>query len=558
MLTHLSIQNLAVVKTAKLDFLSGFSVITGETGAGKSIAIDSLALCLGARADASMVRTGAKQANIEAYFDLSQRPTAQRWLADEMLEDDDENACVIRRVVNAEGRSKAFINGHTVSLAQLKQLTSQLLSIHGQHAHYDLLKGSAQLAMLDRFGRYPQLLNDVAERYQQYRTTEKQLQAAQHAQQTRVDRLQLLTYQLDELDQFNLGVDEFTQLEVDFKRLSNSQHLLQASQAIYFRLASADDHDLLSSLQSCIRSLDQLADLDDSLRPLLQQFIDAQVQLEDASNELRHYVEHLDVDPLHIQQVTERYEQAIDLARKHQVQPEFLAETHAQLTKEHQQLQQAEHDVSELEAQLHMHQEAYLAAANTLHTHRCQAAEQFAAQLQNAIREMNMPKANIELIVSKQSEQVFHAKGFDQVQIKVSTNPGQALDSLDKVVSGGELSRIGLAIQVLTSHPEDVPTLIFDEVDTGISGPTASIVGGLLRRLGQLQQVLAVTHLPQVAAQGHNHYLVQKASDEQATETDIHHLQAAQREQELARLLAGGSVSQSALANARDLLSQVT
>ena len=552
MLTHLSIRNFAVVKTLDVDFRQGMTAITGETGAGKSISVDALGLCLGDRADSGMVRTGADKAEVCAGFNVKQLPAALSWLDEHELLDDDE--VLIRRVVSSEGRSKAFVNGTPVPLQQLKNLGQLLLSIHGQHAHQQILKGDNQRHLLDQYAEHDNLLKKVADSYQALRAQRQQYQNLLEGQQQREDRSQLLSYQIQELDEYALADGEFNALETEHKRLSHSQTLLEQSQISFHQLYEAEDFNALSAVQSSVDRLTELQQHDPSLAPIVTMLSEACIQIDEAANELRAYTEQLEIDPMRMQNVEARYSQALDLSRKHNVQPEALYGFHQQLTTEFKELVKDDSLLEELKEQLSELEQQYHQAANKLSQSRQKAAKSFAKQVEQHIHQMNMAEAVFKIDVEHQAQGTPNKLGLDTVQFVVSTNKGLALDNLEKVVSGGELSRIGLAIQVISSSNNDIATMIFDEVDSGISGSTASVVGQLLRKLGDSVQVICVTHLPQVAARAHNQMFVTKFSDKKTTETHMICLQENERIEELARLLAGDTLTESAIANARELL----
>ena len=551
MLNHLSIRNFAVVKTLDLDLEQGMTAITGETGAGKSIAIDALSLCLGARADANMVRPGEDKAEIIATFSV-QHSEARTWLQQRELDNDDE--CIIRRLISSEGRSRAFINGVPAPLQQLKELGHYLISIHGQHAHQQLLKPEVQRQLLDDYAQHSPSLIKVADSYQELRHKQKSLLQLQQSQQQREARKQLLAYQVEELDEFALEESEFQQLEAEHKRLSNSQVLLEQSQLSFHQLYEADEFNALAAIQTSCDRLQELQDSDPSLAPIVAILNEAAIQVDEAAQQIRDYVDALEIDPMRMQQVEARYSLAMDLSRKHQVQPEQLYQHHQQLSAEYRELQQDQDMLVELEQELQLLQQKYLDTALKLSNSRKKAAVKLAKEIQQHIRSMNMQHAQLSIAVEFQDDAAPSAFGLDNIQFLIATNAGQHADSLDKVVSGGELSRIGLAIQVISSSTQAIPTMIFDEVDVGISGPTASIVGQLLRKLGQQTQVLCVTHLPQVAARAHQQKFVTKFSDNNSTETHIISLSEKERIEELARLLAGDKLTDTAIANAKDLL----
>jgi DNA repair protein RecN (Recombination protein N) len=552
MLIHLSIRNFAVVKTLDVDFSQGMTAITGETGAGKSISVDALGLCLGDRADSSMVRTGSDKAEVSAGFNVKQLPAALKWLEEHELSDDDE--VLIRRVISSEGRSKAFVNGTPVPLQQLKSLGQFLLSIHGQHAHQQILKGDNQRHLLDQYAEHETLLKKVADAYQILKTQRQHYKSLLEGQQQREDRSQLLSYQIQELDEYALAEGEFIALELEHKKLSNSQTLLEQSQISFHQLYEAEEFNALSAVQNSIDRLTELQEHDPSLAPIVTMLAEACIQIDEAANELRAYTEQLEIDPMRMQNVEARYSLALDLSRKHNVKPEALYDFHQQLTTEFSELVKDDSLLEELKEQLHELERQYHQAANKLSLSRQKAAKSFAKQVETHIHQMNMAEAVFKIVVEHQIEGTPNKLGLDTVQFMVSTNTGQAIDRLEKVISGGELSRIGLAIQVISSSNNDIATMIFDEVDSGISGSTASVVGQLLRKLGDSVQVICVTHLPQVAARAHNQMFVTKFSDKKTTETHMICLQENERIEELARLLAGDTLTQSAIENAKELL----
>jgi DNA repair protein RecN (Recombination protein N) len=554
MLTHLSIQNFAVVKNISLSLASGMSAITGETGAGKSIGIDALSLCIGGRADANMVRCDARKAEIVAHFDISDRSVVIGWLAENEL--DDEGECFIRRVISAEGRSKAFINGIPVSLQQLKRLGTLLVNIHGQNAHQLLLKETQQRDLLDSFAGHDTLITKTKSAFKAYQQTENRIKILKADAQARSDRKQLLSYQVEELDEFGLGEEEFAILESEHKRLNNSQTLLNSAQASFHRLYAADEFNALAAIQQSIDSLQDMSENDPSVEPMISMLSEASIQVDEASQELRRYCEELDINPIEIERVQGRFDRVNELARKHQVQPETLYSQHMLLVQELEQIKQASDEFALIESQLDLLKQAYDNAAQALSDSRTMAVKPLAEKIEEQIKRMNMPHAKLIIEVASESQKPT-SLGFDDVRFLISTNPGQKSDTLDKVVSGGELARIGLAMHVIASNNGDIPTLIFDEVDTGISGPTASVVGQLLRQMGSNAQVICVTHLPQVAAQAHNQLFVTKQVTADNTETQILNLTADDRITELARLLAGDKVTDSALSNARSLLESV-
>ena len=557
MLSQLTVQHFAIVKFLELDFNQGMTTITGETGAGKSIAIDALGLCLGNRADLSMIRQGADKAEVSARFNLSDTPKALEWLRNNDLENslsDNPNECLLRRIITTEGRSRAYINSTPVPSSQLKSLGQLLVNIHGQHAHQSLLRNDTQLAIIDDYASHQPLLQKVKDTYQGCHFLKKQLQQQQLSQQEKQARKQLLEYQIVELDEFALGEDEFAEIEAEHKKLANSGALLESTQVSLNLLSDGEEVDALSLLQKSITLLETQVQHDEQLANIVESLQVAVIQIEEAGYELRQYTEKLELDPEQFQQLEERLSQALTLARKHQVQPEMLYAFHQKLSKEYQQLNNSEVQIEQLTTELKNAQEDYAKHAKKLSQSRKRYAKELSEKITKSIQKLNMEDGRFEVALTQNETTNLSPLGIDNIEFQVAANAGQGLQNLGKVASGGELSRISLAIQVIISQRVSTPTLIFDEVDVGISGATAAVVGNLLRQLGESTQILCVTHLPQVAGNGHQHMIVNKESDGKTTNTNMQLLNNKQRVEELARLLGGDSITEHTLANAQDLL----
>ncbi len=554
MLTQLSVKNFAIVKSLDIEFKQGMTAITGETGAGKSIAIDALGLCLGERAEGNSVRKGAKKAEITACFNIKNNPRCLTWLQEHDLDDHDDT-CILRRVISSEGRSRAYINGSPVPLQQLKELGPRLVAIHGQHAHQALLKSEAQRALLDSDEIIQQQLSDLKSLVTRHNKVQQELEQLNQMRQRSEDRKNLLSYQLTELDEFGLLDNEFESLETEFRKMSHSQSLLEDSQISYHELCESEQGNAASIISRCLERITDLVEHDESLKPLQLMLQEAQINIAEAGVELSNYVECLEIDPLKMQQTELRYSKAIELARKHLVQPESLYQHHQELKAEYQSLFDSENKGEALQEELQTLKNDYLLVADKLHTTRCKVAKRLQKAVATEIRRMNMPDAEFEIAVTDSHRDKINSKGHDHIEFLLCSNKGMNMEKLEKAASGGELSRIGLALQVLGNKTHAVPTLIFDEVDTGISGSTASVVGDLLKTLGDNEaQVFCVTHLPQVAAKARNQMLVTKFSDGKTTETHMTPLDEDKRVEELARLLAGDILTDTAIANARALL----
>ena len=557
MLTQLTINNFAIVRQLEIELAKGMSVITGETGAGKSIAIDALGLCLGQRIETSMVREGQERAEICATFFIESTNPAYQWLqAQELQDPDNPSDCILRRVINADGRSKAFINSTPVSASQLKEIGQYLIHINGQHASQLLLKNDYQLQLVDSFAHHHDLLAQMREDYRAWKNLQTQVKNFQQKVAENEAKKQLLQYQVEELDEFALRPNEYLELEEDQRRLSNSEQLTQLSQSALQLLSENETVSIDSMLYRATQYIDELSELDPRYASVQTMLNDALIQVQEATSEVQHLASHIEQDPMLLQEIEQRLEQALQLARKHNVKPEELVEWHQKLKAELTALL----DFSESEERLILEEKAAFEkmqnTAKQLHESRCQAAEKLAQQVTHSIKGLAMENAEFFIEVNSDLTKVA-ANGADNIVFTLRSNLGQQAQPLAKVASGGELSRISLAIQVLTSDQSAIPTLIFDEVDVGISGKTASVVGKLLRQLGDKCQVLCVTHLPQVACHGHHQFNVEKFTVDDKTETKMTALSQEERVPALARLLGGSEITDLALANAQEMLDLV-
>lgn len=557
MLTQLTINNFAIVRQLEIELAKGMSVITGETGAGKSIAIDALGLCLGQRIETSMVREGQERAEICATFFIEPTNPAYQWLQEQELQDpDNPSDCILRRVINADGRSKAFINSTPVSASQLKEIGQYLIHINGQHASQLLLKNDYQLQLMDTFAHHHDLLAQMREDYRAWKNLQTQVKTFQQKVAENEAKKQLLQYQVEELDEFALRPNEYLELEEDQRRLSNSEQLTQLSQSALQLLSENETVSIDSMLYRAMQYIDELSELDPRYASVQTMLNDALIQVQEATSEVQHLASHIEQDPILLQEIEKRLGQALQLARKHNVKPEELVEWHQKLKAELTALL----DFSESEERLLLEEKAAFEkmqhTAKQLHESRCQAAGKLAQQVTHSIKGLAMENAEFFIEVDSDLTKVT-ANGADNIVFTLRSNLGQQAQPLAKVTSGGELSRISLAIQVLTSDQSAIPTLIFDEVDVGISGKTASVVGKLLRQLGDKCQVLCVTHLPQVACHGHHQFNVEKFTVGDKTETKMTALSQEERVAALARLLGGSEITELALANAQEMLDLV-
>jgi len=553
MLVHLSVHNYAIVEHLDLELQRGMSVISGETGAGKSIMLDALGLTLGDRADSSVVRVGADKADILASFDLDDIPDARAWLAERDL--DNDGPCILRRVITAEGRSRGYINGTPCPQGDLKALGELLIDIHGQHEHQSLLKTDTHRRLLDEYSGSQELARQVQLAAQRWRQTRQALERLSNTSDDQRARHQLLSYQLEELEALALEEGELEQLEHEHKNLANAEQLLGTCRQVLDMCSESDAGNVLSALTSSLQRLTVFQSQPGALGEAVNLLASAQIQVEEAVGELNRFLDHFDSDPERQQALEERLDSIYTLARKHRVQPPELPALQQRLLEELESLNADDEALERLSEELTAYARHYQEKATELSGVRQQAAEALAASVETEIQRLGMPGGKFSIALKPSADGEHPPHGLEQVEFLVSANPGQPLRPLAKVASGGELSRISLAIQVITAQTSRIPTLVFDEVDVGIGGPTAEVVGQLLRRLGERGQVLTVTHLPQVAAQGHHHLFVHKARGRDETHTAVATLQDHERIEEVARMLGGVDLTEQALAHARQMIS---
>ncbi|MBB1517893.1 DNA repair protein RecN [Aquipseudomonas guryensis] len=552
MLAHLSVHNYAIVEHLDLELARGMSVITGETGAGKSIMLDALGLALGDRADSGVVRPGADKADILASFDLDDIPEARTWLSERDL--DNDGPCILRRVITSEGRSRGYINGAPCPLGDLKALGELLIDIHSQHEHQSLLKPDTHRRLLDEYAGSQELARQVQLAAQRWRQTRQELQRLTSTSDEQRARHQLLSYQLEELENLTLGDNELEQLEQEHKTLSNAEQLLGACRQVLDLCSESDAGNVLSALTASLNRLGAFSSQPGALGEASNLLASAQIQVEEAVGELNRFIDHFDADPQRQQILEERLDAIYTLARKHRIQPTELGELQQRLLEELEGLNADDQASERLTEELAAYARHYQEKASELSELRQQAAKHLADAVQIEMQSLGMPGGRFSIQLQGSSAEEPQPYGLEQVEFLVSANPGQPLKSLAKVASGGELSRISLAIQVITAQTSRVPTLVFDEVDVGIGGPTAEVVGQLLRRLGERGQVLTVTHLPQVAAQGHQHLFVHKQRGSEETRTAVTTLDTAQRVEEVARMLGGLDLTEESLQHARKMV----
>ena len=553
MLTHLAIKDFAVVRAAELDFAAGLTVISGETGAGKSLLVDALGFLSGARADSGVVRHGAERAELVAVFDLRDAPDALAWLREQELDDEDGPACQLRRTLRADGGSKAWINGRPATIAQLTELAGRLVEIHGQHEHQALMSRGSQLALLDAYGRHDSLLEAVQGAARKWTALLRERDALSQRGDP-ADRIAFLEHQLQELQRDAIAPAEFAELVATHRRHAHSAGLIAACDAAAARLGGEDGPSLGRQLQQVRHELARQAEHEPRLADIDAMLDTAAIQIDEAASLLERVRADLDLDPAAFDELDRKLARLHDLARKHRVTPDALAAQRDAIAAEVEGLRGAGERVRVLDTEIDTARAAWVKQADALTKARTKAAKSLSSATTALIGELGMGGGSFDVSLERNGEVTPDPQGAERIEFLVAANPGQPARALRKVASGGELSRISLAIEVAALGLDAVPTMVFDEVDSGIGGAVADIVGQKLRALGAKRQALCVTHLPQVAAQGHAHYRVSKAASDGMTQSAVRRLDAAEREEELARMLGGVAVSQEARAAAKRLL----
>jgi DNA repair protein RecN (Recombination protein N) len=552
MLLNLTINDLAVVQSLDLALEKGMSVLTGETGAGKSILLTALGLALGDRADSGYIRPKSKRAEISLEFDLCDAPLAKIWLEDNEL--DHENQCLIRRVISQDGRSKAFINDRPVTLQSLQDLSEKLVEIHGQHAHLTLLHNEEQRRLLDDFAQNQGLLEKLQACHQKWLNTNKSLKALLKANSDKAEREELLKFQIEELQQLDLAHFNYTELTEEHSQQAHLGEILTVGHQQLDVLYENDEMSINRLLGHSINSLTDLSRFAPALESVSTLLTEAHIQIEEASQQLRRYMDSLEADPKRLSWLDNQIGIIQSLSRKHQVIPEQLPELAIRLDEELANLTHSSERIEELSAASVTLLTEYRKLASELSDARKKGALKLQAQISTMIKELGMPQGDFMVSISPLEDETPRQLGLDKVEFLVSANPGLPPKPLAKVASGGELSRISLAIQVTTSNDKSTPTMIFDEVDSGIGGGIAEIVGQKLRRLSHNRQVICVTHLPQVAAQAHHHLFVAKNNQSEMTSSTVSQLDEQQQIDEIARMLGGVNITENTLAHAKEML----
>jgi DNA repair protein RecN (Recombination protein N) len=551
-LTQLNIRNLAVVDAVDLEFGAGYTALTGETGAGKSILVDALALALGARADSKAVRSDSERCEIAAAFELDGRPDLLDWLRANDFDEDGE--CVLRRIVTADGRSRGYVNGRPVPMQTLREFGERLVDICGQQSHQSLRHAHVQREILDQFGDHRALAQKMRDAFDAWSAARAEYETLRDALDDREARIELLQHQVRELDALNPQPGEFAELERLHRLSANSARVAECGMRALEQVYEGDDGSAHALLSDARRTLDEAAEFDPELADAAALLGEAEILLTEAAGVLRQRLAGAEHDPAEEARLEQRLSGFHDLARKHRVAPDLLPDLAARLAGDLDGLESGDERVAALEQRTAQCERELRDIAARLTAARRQAAAALAARVTDNMRTLGMPHGRFEIEVRPAAGDHLGAHGADRVEFVTAVNPGQAAGPLNSVASGGELSRISLALQVAARAAEAVPTLIFDEIDAGVGGGVAEIVGTRLRDLAQRRQVLCVTHLPQVASQAHRHLRVSKTSDGRSTRTQVSALDAAERIEEVARMLGGVEITARTRAHAEEML----
>jgi DNA repair protein RecN (Recombination protein N) len=557
-LTELSIRNFAIIKQLELEIDAGLTIVTGETGAGKSIVLDALNLLLGSRAESDMIRHGEDQCEITALFDINGLRNVQSWLEERDLNEssDDQNYCLVRRVVRNNKPTKCYINDQSTTLTSLKELGYMLVDLHGQHEHQSLMRLPEQRKIIDQFAAHEVKLKAMAKIAAAVNRMERELSAVSQNQTDTAGRMELLSFQLNELNEANVTEGEFEELDQEHARLSNSQQLIDGIQSTIDALFHNENKNVSSDLGRSVNRVNELVEFDSNLTSTSELLNSALAQVEEAQSSLESALSKIDQDPQRLSEVELRRDTLINLARKHRCAEDALPQRHQELQEENDRLASVQAKPEKLQKELALFKKQYHDIALDVSEHRQKVAGQLSTMITAQMQDLGMKGGELSIQVEQQitDEVIVSEHGIDRIEFMVSTNYGMPLKPLHKTASGGEMSRISLAIQVITSEKSDTPTLVFDEVDVGVGGKVAQIVGSKLRNLGKHAQVICITHLPQVAAQGNQHIFIDKVSTENETYSTLIKLNDEMRTAEIARMLGGEVITDRTRAHAQEML----
>ena len=551
MLRSLQIRNFAIIDEIDITFNDDMTVLTGETGAGKSILIDALSLVLGKRGSSNLIRNKEKRAEYTAEFEITNNSHALNWLIEKSL--DNENECILRRTISPDGKSRSFINGNTVNLQSLKSLGDLLVDIHGQHFHQSLCKKIVQRDLLDHFGGLSVTKNKIKRIFNEWKELSDQLSKMIEGNTNKEDRIDLLSFQLKELDDLALKTGEYDSLNSEFKKISNIEKINKGINSLIDCLQSNEITNVEQMLNDSIKNIDTLATYDNSLEETKNLLSEAEINVSEAIGNLSRYGESIDYDNQKSREIEERINTIISLSRKHRVDPDELIDTKIQIEKELNALNNSQTSIDEAEQHLSDLRKKYDDFASELTKKRSDSAKKLSRLVANSMNELGMAGGIVEAEIAASNNISQH--GIDDITFYISANPGQKPQPLSNIASGGELSRMSLAIQVITSSGTNIPTMIFDEVDSGIGGAIAEVVGYKLKDLGQNKQVLCVTHLAQVASKGSSHIRINKLTDNKKTKIYACKLNADERIEEIARMIGGIELTEKTREYAKEMLS---
>ncbi len=554
MLLSIHINNYTLVESLEIEFASGTTAITGETGAGKSLVLDALGMALGDRADTGTIRHGKDRAEITATFDIATIDSAQVWLAQQDFHAEDQQ-CILRRLYTTEGRSRGYINGQPCTMQQLQTLGEMLTDIHSQHEHQSLLRRETHRRLLDEYCGNIDLSSEVSDHFSAWQLMDKKLSSLLERSDELIARRDLLSFQVNELKQVDIEPDSLTKLETEQQTLANAEQILQDSHNLLGICDQNEGFNLRDSLNQALTILANLKHKPEALSSAEELFQSGLIQIEEATREIENHIDRFEADPQRLVIIEEQLGLIFQLARKHRVNADQLRDTLTALDEELQGLKDGGESIETLQQQLAQLAAAYEAKASKLSVKRKKGAKAMSAEINKQLQHLSMEGAELIVRLSPISEGRYRSVGLEEIEFLLATNPGQPHKPLAKIASGGELSRVSLAIQVVAATHSNIPTLVFDEVDVGIGGSTADIVGQLLKKLGDRGQVISVTHQPQVAAHAHHHYRASKIVDNVSAESLMTALDPQQRIEELARMLGGAKVTEQTLSHASELFS---
>jgi len=552
MLRSLQIKNFAIIEEIDITFSDGMTVLTGETGAGKSILIDALSLVLGERGSASIIRDNAKRAEYTAEFEVEKNPRALEWLKEKSLDNDEE--CILRRVITDDGKSKAFINDSTVNLRSLKSLGELLVDIHGQHFHQSMCKKNIQRDMLDHFGDLKDLTNETKKAYVNYKEQSEKLNRIIESNANKVDRIDLLEFQEKELESLNLSHNKYNDLNKEFKKISNTEEISKGVNTLIGNLQTNEITNAGLIISDSIKNLNSLINFDDKFKEVKEMMIDAEINISEAVDVLSKYISSIDFDRDRSSFLEEKINAIHAISRKHKVEPNNLIQTHEEIKNELDYLRDSEASIIKIEEKINEYKKLYDERAKELTNARIKASKKLSKLVSEAMAELGMTGGVFDIEIKSIEGHSKH--GNEEINFLISANPGQKPKPLTKIASGGELSRMSLAIQVIASNGSNIPTMIFDEVDSGIGGAIAEMVGIRLSDLSNHRQILCVTHLAQVASKGDSHIRINKLSDQNTTKIHATKLNEDSRIEEIARMLGGIKLTDKTRDHAIEMLSK--